>query len=58
MLNDITLGQYLPGNSAVHRLDPRTKLILMISFIVAIFLVKDMRTFILIVAFIVAVYAR
>ena len=55
MLNDITLGQYLPGNSAVHRLDPRTKLILMISFIVAIFLVKDMMTFILIVAFIVAV---
>ncbi len=28
MLKDITLGQYFPGNSVVHRLDPRTKLIL------------------------------
>ena len=26
-LKDITLGQYFPGNSIVHRLDPRTKLI-------------------------------
>ncbi len=25
MLKDITLGQYFPGNSVVHRLDPRTK---------------------------------
>ena len=28
MLKDITLGQYFPGNSFVHRLDPRTKLLL------------------------------
>ena len=28
MLKDITLGQYFPGNSVVHRLDPRTKLLL------------------------------
>ena len=27
MLKDITLGQYFPGNTIVHRLDPRTKLI-------------------------------
>ena len=27
MLKDITLGQYFPGNSVIHRLDPRTKLI-------------------------------
>ena len=30
MLKDITLGQYFPGNSVVHRLDPRTKLLLLI----------------------------
>ena len=37
MLKDITLGQYFPGNTIVHRLDPRTKLILVIVFIVALF---------------------
>ena len=37
MLKDITLGQYFPGNSPVHRLDPRTKLILLIVYIVALF---------------------
>ena len=35
MLKDITLGQYIPGNSVVHRLDPRTKILLMIAYIVA-----------------------
>ena len=39
MLKDITLGQYFPGNSPVHRLDPRTKLILLIAYIVALFTV-------------------
>ena len=28
MLKDITLGQYMPGNTVVHRLDPRTKILL------------------------------
>ncbi len=37
MLKDITLGQYFPGDTVVHRLDPRTKLILVIVFIVALF---------------------
>ena len=37
MLKDITLGQYFPGNTIVHRLDPRTKLILVIVYIVALF---------------------
>ena len=38
MLKDITLGQYFPGNSFVHRLDPRTKLLLLVVYIVALFL--------------------
>ena len=38
MLKDITLGQYFPGNSFIHRLDPRTKLIFLVVFIVALFL--------------------
>ena len=37
MLKDITLGQYFPGKSVVHKLDPRTKLILLIVFIVTLF---------------------
>ena len=38
MLKDITLGQYFPGNSPVHRLDPRTKLLVLVVYIVALFL--------------------
>ena len=37
MLKDITLGQYFPGNSVVHRLDPRTKLLMLVVYIVALF---------------------
>ena len=37
MLKDITLGQFFPGNSLIHRLDPRTKLIALIIYIVVLF---------------------
>ena len=37
MLKDITLGQFFPGQSFVHRLDPRTKLIMLVVYIVALF---------------------
>lgn len=40
MLKDITLGQFFPGNTVVHRLDPRTKLLLMITYITALFLAR------------------
>lgn len=40
MLKDITLGQYFPGDTVVHRLDPRTKLILVVLYIVALFNAK------------------
>ena len=40
MLKDVTLGQYFPGTTAIHRLDPRTKLVLVIVYIVALFLAK------------------
>ena len=41
MLKDITLGQYFPGNSSIHTLDPRTKLIGLIVYIVALFLAQS-----------------
>ena len=37
MLSDITIGQYYPGNSLLHRLDPRTKIVLLLFFLAAIF---------------------
>ena len=41
MLKDITLGQFFPGNSVVHKLDPRTKLIMLIVYIVALFVAQS-----------------
>ena len=41
-LKDITLGQYFPGNSILHRLDPRTKILLTAMYIVALFLAKQL----------------
>ena len=41
MLKDITLGQYFPGTSLIHRLDPRTKLIVLIAYIIALFSAKS-----------------
>lgn len=37
MLKDITLGQFFPGTSFIHRLDPRTKLVMLVVYIVALF---------------------
>ena len=41
MLKDITLGQYFPGKSVVHKLDPRTKLVILVVYIVALFMAKS-----------------
>lgn len=40
-LKDITLGQYFPGDTVLHRLDPRCKLLLTVLYIVALFLAKN-----------------
>ena len=37
MLNDITIGQFFPGNSLIHRLDPRVKILLTVAYIAAVF---------------------
>ena len=44
-LKDITLGQYFPGHSFVHKLDPRTKLLAVVLYIVALFLAKSFITY-------------
>ena len=41
MLRNITLGQFFPGNTIVHRLDPRTKIILTMLYITALFIMRS-----------------
>ena len=57
MLKDITLGQFFPGKSCVHRLDPRVKLVLMVAYIVLVFLVGGFAGYGVLAAFIVLVAA-
>ena len=51
MLKDITLGQYFPGNSVIHRLDPRAKLVILVIYIVALFLAVSWLSYGLMLAF-------
>ncbi|MBE6532948.1 MAG: energy-coupling factor transporter transmembrane protein EcfT [Ruminococcaceae bacterium] len=48
MISDITLGQFFPGYSPIHKLDPRTKIILATLFIVAVFVANNPASFLLI----------
>ncbi len=41
MLKDITLGQYFPGDSVIHKLDPRTKLLFTLFYVILIFFVRN-----------------
>lgn len=51
MIADITIGQYFPGNSLLHRLDPRTKILLTVLYIVTVFLAKSVTAFALLILF-------
>ena len=53
MLKDITLGQYFPGHSPIHRLDPRTKLIGLMGYIVALFVAKSWVSYAVMLVFLV-----
>lgn len=50
MLRDITLGQFFPGNTFIHRLDPRTKLLAVILYIVALFNAQGVVTYAIVTA--------
>ena len=41
MISDITLGQFFPGYSVIHKLDPRTKIIISVLFIITVFLANN-----------------
>lgn len=51
MLTDITLGQYYPGDSFLHRMDPRAKILCTMIFIVAIFLANNLWSYLLVAGF-------
>ena len=51
MLSNITIGQYYPAKSLLHRMDPRMKVILTAVFIVLIFLANNFASMALVLAF-------
>lgn len=55
MLRDITLGQYYPVESPIHRLDPRTKLFGTVLFIVTLFLADDWKGYLVAAVFLAVV---
>lgn len=54
MLKDITLGQFFPGKSPIHRMDPRTKLILTVVYIVALFIAENWISYLVMMVFLVS----
>ena len=56
-LKDITLGQYFPGHTVLHRMDPRTKILLTVFYIVALFLCKHVVSYALVMAVLAAAIA-
>ncbi|MCK5812194.1 MAG: energy-coupling factor transporter transmembrane protein EcfT [Clostridiales bacterium] len=56
MIKDITLGQYLPGNSIIHRLDPRTKLLMTVSFMMVLFILNSILSLIISMVIVLSCY--
>lgn len=57
MLRDITIGQHFPGNSALHTMDPRLKLLLTIAYIVMLFVGSNFLGLTISVVFLAVLYA-
>lgn len=51
MIKDITIGQYIPGDTFVHKLDPRVKILISFAFIISLFIVNNFSGYIFIVLF-------
>ena len=54
MLRDITLGQYFPGDTLIHRLDPRTKILVVILYIIALFISTSYVTYAIMASLLIA----
>ena len=57
MLTDISLGQYYPGNSFIHKLDPRTKILSSLAYIIAVFLAAESISYAAVIGFLFLVIA-
>lgn len=53
MFRNLTIGQFIPGNSVIHRLDPRTKIIVTVIYIVLLFLIKDFYGYLILAPFLI-----
>ena len=51
MIKDITLGQYIPGNSILHKADPRIKIVLLFALMIMVFLTRSVLGFVIYTAF-------
>ncbi|NEZ46649.1 energy-coupling factor transporter transmembrane protein EcfT [Clostridium niameyense] len=51
MIKDITIGQYIPGDSFVHKLDPRVKIIISLIYIINLFIINNFKGYICVVLF-------
>ena len=56
MIRNITLGQYLPGKSAMHRADPRTKIIITMLFMIVLFIIDSIWALLGALVFVAAAY--
>lgn len=55
MLKDVTIGQFFPGKSPIHRMDPRVKIVLVMALIVALFLADGVLSYALMIGFLLAI---
>ena len=54
MLKDITIGQYFPGTTPIHKMDPRTKILSVILYIIALFSCKGIVAYALTLVYLIA----
>ena len=55
MIRDITIGQYYPAKSVVHRLDPRVKLVGTLLYLISLFLFKSISGYLVATLFLVGI---
>lgn len=51
MIKDITIGQYVPGESFIHKLDPRVKILLSIIYIINLFIINNFKGYAFVIVF-------
>lgn len=55
MVKNISIGQYIPGDSYIHKLDPRVKILISLIYIIDLFLINNFKGYIIVIAFTVIV---